>query len=134
MSKKYKSKVDVATYILIVSTIVVLLIPIVIETVTWLEVVISAIPGIFILDIVFFTDYTITNEKLVVRCGHLIRWNIPICKITNISSTRSLLSAPALSIERIIIKYGKYDEIVISPCRKEEFISDLKTINNRIVV
>lgn len=34
----------------------------------------------------------------------------------------------------IVIKYGKYDEIVISPCRKEEFISDLKSINDRIVV
>ena len=132
MKKTFKSKTGTAIYIVIASTIAMLATPLFLPPVTWVEFTVCIASGLFIADFIVFTDYTIHNETLIVRCGHIIKWIVPITKITNISPTRSLASAPALSTDRILIKYGKYDEIVISPCRTAEFINDLKQINTNI--
>ena len=52
------------------------------------------------------TDYTVRTDVLDVRSGPF-RWRIPRSEIHSIQPSRSLLSAPALSLNRLEIQYGQ---------------------------
>jgi hypothetical protein len=78
------------------------------------------------------TYYQITSSgHLIVRCGIIEKYDIEINDIEWIKNTRSLLSAPALSTDRIEIAY-KGGSILISPADKSGFIDELRKINPRI--
>lgn len=85
-----------------------------------------------LLDILFHTDYTIKKDTLYIRCGIIYRQTLPISKITEITHNTSLISSPALSANRIEIKYGKSHRIYISPKYRSNFITTLKSINPQI--
>ena len=80
------------------------------------------------------TEYKIENEKLKIKCGIIFNKTIDISKIKKISKTSSLMSSPAPSFDRIELKYGKFDEIIIiiSPKDKLSFANDLTQINTEI--
>lgn len=59
---------------------------------------------------------------------------VEIQSIRKIYKTRNPLSSPALSLDRIAIVYNKFDEVLISPKNKKEFIDELLKINPAIVV
>lgn len=59
---------------------------------------------------------------------------IDIHSIKRIYKTNNPLSSPALSLDRIAIVYNKYDEVLISPKLKKEFVEDLLKINPAIQV
>ena len=59
---------------------------------------------------------------------------IDIHSIKRIYKTNNPLSSPALSLDRIAIVYNKYDEVLISPKLKKEFVEELLKINPNIVV
>ena len=59
---------------------------------------------------------------------------VEIKSIKRIYKTRNPLSSPALSLDRIAIVYNKYDEVLISPKNKKEFVEELLKINPDIVV
>ena len=81
------------------------------------------------------TNYTIEGDVLVIRCGFFAKQKIAISDITSIEKTNNPLSAPALSLKRLEIKYGKnYDYALISPVRREEFVAALCEINTEIRV
>ncbi len=104
---------------------------------TWIlviDVVMMGICLIMIYDMLLHTDYTITGEKLHIRCGFLFQMNLPIYKITEITHKSTILSSPALSVKRIGIRYGKRNWVYISPQNQEEFISDLESINPDIKI
>lgn len=86
----------------------------------------------FILHLFFGTSYTIEKDRLLIKCGFFKYKPIKIDEIKEISNTKSLLSCPAPSFDRIIIKYGKYDAIIISPKDKRGFVKDLVKINSKI--
>ena len=69
----------------------------------------------------FGTGYEISDDKLKIRCGPL-RQRIPLQEIREIKRTRSPLSAPACSLDRMEIKYGNSKRVMISPADKEAFI------------
>lgn len=69
----------------------------------------------------FGTGYQVTDDELKIKCGP-IRQMIPLREITKIESTRNPISAPALSLDRLEIKYGEGKIAIISPQDKEEFI------------
>lgn len=74
------------------------------------------------------TYYVIQLDCLFIRCG-CFRWTIPLTSIQEVSPTRSLLSGPALSLERLKIVYqqgGQRRTILISPIQPEDFLADLK--------
>jgi hypothetical protein len=50
------------------------------------------------------------------------RQTIPFQEIKEIKRTRSPLSSPACSLDRMEIKYGKSKRVMISPADKENFI------------
>ena len=86
----------------------------------------------FILNMFLTTEYTIENEFLRIKCGILFNKKIDIHKIKKISRTNSLMSSPAPSFDRIEIKYGKFDEIILSPEDKFNFAKDLTILNSVI--
>jgi hypothetical protein len=87
--------------------------------------------------IVFFsktTQYIINDAQLVIKCMFIVNEKIDIEKIRKIEKTSSILSSPALSMDRIAVKYNKFDEIYISPKEKQLFVDELLLINPTIEV
>jgi hypothetical protein len=75
--------------------------------------------------IIFGTNYTITDTKLVVRCGPM-RFNIILDKIKSVTRVYNILSSAAMSFDRLKVKYNSYSTIYISPEDKIEFCRVLK--------
>ena len=126
--KSFKSKVD---WWLVVLLVLVFGYPIydgIVSKTYGLSIVFSGI-----LIVIFYLartlEYQIEGELLSV-------WGskIEIKSIKKIYRTNIILSAPALSLDRIGIVYNKYDELFISPKNRKEFIEELKKINDRIEV
>lgn len=88
----------------------------------------------FIVYMFFFTVYIIEGNKLKVKSGFITFKTIDINQIKEISKTNSLNSAPAPSFDRIEVKYGKFDEILLSPKNKYDFVNNLIQINPEIIV
>lgn len=80
------------------------------------------------------TSYTIIDNLLIIKCLWIVNEKIDIGKITKLEKTTSILSAPALSLSRMKIKYNKYDEILISPKENPVFIDALLQVNPYITV
>jgi len=72
----------------------------------------------------FGTGYEISENELKIRCGPF-RQRIPIQEIKEIKKTRSPLSSPACSLDRMEIKYGNSKRVLISPADKENFIKTI---------
>jgi hypothetical protein len=72
----------------------------------------------------FWTGYEISDDELKIRCGPF-RQRIPLQEIKEIKKTRSPFSAPACSLDRMEIKYGKSKRVMISPADKENFINTI---------
>jgi membrane protein YdbS with pleckstrin-like domain len=70
--------------------------------------------------------YGITGEHIVVRHG-LVRQKIPLAEITDVSPTRNPLSSPALSLDRLSIRWGEgyTKNAMISPADKQAFLNEL---------
>jgi membrane protein YdbS with pleckstrin-like domain len=79
----------------------------------------------FFLWLYFSTRYTITPEVLVVKSGPF-SWIIPLREITKIEPTRNPASSPALSLDRLMIRYGEGGELMVSPADKVGFMTAMK--------
>ncbi|HWZ35040.1 MAG TPA: PH domain-containing protein, partial [Mucilaginibacter sp.] len=90
--------------------------------------------SIFFLYLYRTTYYTIDGEMLHIRSGFMINTHIEIDRIKSIAETNSILSGPALSLDRIEIFYNKYDSVMISPPDKVQFVADLQAINPNITI
>lgn len=85
--------------------------------------------------LIFGIWYEITNDNILkVRASIFYKIDVPIEKIHTIEKTNSILSAPAASLNRIEIKYNKYDSVIISPNHREMFIQELLKFNPDIEV
>ena len=80
----------------------------------------------------FGTKYILTNEQLQVDSGLSVQ-KIEITDITYITPTRSMSSAPALSLDRLKIAY-RNQEILISPKDKSRFYKEIQARNPKIVI
>ncbi|MDZ4258972.1 MAG: PH domain-containing protein [Gemmatimonadales bacterium] len=127
MARHFRSKIDAWLVIVFVSPLVLLAAlipstdtgsPLLIFTVT-----VGLILGLGVW-LVLTTAYTIEREELIVRCGPLTE-RVPLRSITAVSASRSLLSSPALSVDRLAIAYGKGARVLISPRDKQGFLTDL---------
>jgi hypothetical protein len=78
------------------------------------------------------TYYVIEGETLIIRSS-FITWRVPIRDIRSVTRTRSALSSPALSLDRLRIDYGgKW--ILVSPVERERFVAMLRTVNPAITI
>lgn len=71
--------------------------------------------------VAFGTSYTIDRKVLFVRSGPF-RWKVVLDEITSVEATRNPLSSPALSLDRLRIRYGKRRSIMVSPADKAGFL------------
>ena len=67
------------------------------------------------------THYTVDRGTIRIVSGPF-RWKVPIDEITSVEATRNPLSSPALSLDRLSIRYGKRRRIMISPADKAGFL------------
>ena len=134
--KKYKAKVSYGLLLFVLLVFFVSFITILNEgnfnSKTITSLVFLFVLLVFILHLFFKTEYTIENGKLKIKCGLISYMPIEISQIKRISKTRSLISSPAPSFDRIKIEYGKFDEIIISPKDKVNFAKDLLKLNSNI--
>lgn len=134
MKTVYPTKVSV-TLVLIISLIMgCILVPYAIKNL-WVPFTIILILHFLLLFMLANIKYVITESQLIIDQS-MGKWGkevIDISTIKSIEPTHTILSAPASSLDRLRISYNKYDDIIISPRRKEEFIRQLQSINPQIV-
>lgn len=70
------------------------------------------------------TSYAFEGATLLVRCGPF-RWHIPLEQIFAVSETDSLRSAPAMSMDRLEIRFADDDRMLVSPRDKAGFLAEL---------
>ena len=116
----YPTKVSV-TLVLIISLIMgCILVPYAIKSL-WIPFTIILLLHFLFLFMLANIKYVITESQLIIDQS-LGKWGkevIDISTIKSIEPTHTILSAPASSLDRLRISYNKYDEVVISPRRKE---------------
>ena len=78
------------------------------------------------------TEYKIDSGKLKIKCGVFKYKPIEINDIYELSKTNNIISSPAPSFDRIKIKTGKFNKIIISPKNKMSFANELTKINPKI--
>ena len=134
MKTVYPTKVSV-TLVLIISLIMgCILVPYAIKSM-WIPFIIILLLHFLFLFMLANIKYVITESQLIIDQS-LGKWGkevIDISTIKSIEPTHTILSAPASSLDRLRISYNKYDDIIISPRRKEELIRQLQSINPQIV-
>ena len=75
--------------------------------------------------LVLDTNYTLTADELRIRSGPF-RWRIALSEVREVSPSRSWMSSPALSLDRLCIRYGPGRSILVSPREKQRFIGALR--------
>lgn len=78
----------------------------------------------FALSIFLNTYYELSGDTLLIRAG-LFRWRVPLLSITALSLSGSIMSSPALSLDRILIEYDGGKKILISPLDRKSFLAQL---------
>jgi hypothetical protein len=78
------------------------------------------------------TWYAVTDRELIVHCGPF-RTTVPIDSIQAIRPTRTVLSAPALSLDRLEVIHAG-GALAISPADKTGFIRALRQRNPAVAV
>ena len=85
------------------------------------------------LGVLYGTKYTLHEDHLLVQSGP-VRWRVPYEMITKVSPSRSLLSGPACSLDRLLIsRSDRLIGLVISPVDKEQFLKSLAEQSDRFV-
>jgi hypothetical protein len=75
--------------------------------------------------ILLATYYVVTDSDLLVRSGPF-RLRVPLSAISRITKSDSAFSAPALSLDRLAIEYGRDQTCTISPSNAEAFLQALR--------
>jgi len=86
----------------------------------------------FVLHLFFTTHYTIDGDVMRIKSGFFSYKPIAIASIKSIRTSNSILSSPAASFDRIEVSYGQFDQVILSPMNKKEFVADLQKINPNI--
>ncbi|MCR9260588.1 MAG: PH domain-containing protein [Pseudomonadaceae bacterium] len=134
MDKKFSSAVDWWYYGIIAFTVVVLAgtwisLPNTLDSVSSAVFIASAVFALGLpLWMLFSTYYLISGPELIIRSGPF-KWKVTISTIQSITPTRSPLSSPALSLNRLEIKHGSGRVVLVSPANHEQFIEALSNAN-----
>ena len=130
---EFKSKVDLWLAAVLWGSVAICFFPVFLEDGLIVGLAIGIPMAIFVLLLWINTKYYIRDDQLVIK-GVLKDTLIPIESITSVKTTRNPLSAPALSMDRLEINYGKYEFTLISPLEKERFVEELLKVNPQITI
>jgi hypothetical protein len=134
MKKTFKSKIDLAILLPVLAVLIGAGVYLVFSKII-IGAVALALPVAFIIYLCIDTLYQVTDDnKLRIRSGFLFNREIYIKSIKRVSPTKNHRASPALSSDRLEIRYNRYGRVVISPNHKSEFIKELKDVNPRIRV
>jgi len=78
----------------------------------------------FLLWSIYGTRYRLTDTQLHVRSGPL-RTNILLEDITSIEPIRSIVTSPALSRDRFLIRYQSFATVMVSPAERGAFLQEI---------
>jgi hypothetical protein len=70
------------------------------------------------------TRYELRSRDLEVRSGPF-RWVVPYDSLVEVRPSRSVLSAPALSLSRLELRLGEGRAILVSPADRMGFLREL---------
>ena len=129
----FRSKIDLWLIILLLAVVLSITLPLFWKF-DWVNLIIEIPIILLFYDLFRNTKYVIDGNRLVVKGGFLLCSTYDIRSIRSISSTRTFLSAPALSMDRMRIDLKGGDVVVISPLRKREFVEELLKVNPEIEV
>ncbi len=134
--KIYRSKIDCWLAVLIPALTILPALPLVISGEDiWVVVLLAFIAALEIAVVTGFR-YVIDGSKLMVKALYVINsGTYDIGNIVEITPTRTILSSPAASLDRIAISFiNSRTPLVISPVDKDAFILALTAINPDIRV
>jgi hypothetical protein len=131
--KRYNSKIGI-TLIIILILVLGGISAIIINKHVWFGLAIIPVLAGLIIHLLANTYYVISNNDLIIKCGFLVKTSVKINSIKKIAKTINPLSAPAASMDRLLIYFGNSDAIMISPKDKQDFIAHLTSINPNIEV
>ncbi len=100
----------------------------------WVGLIIIVLASLFIAHVFLTTYYIVDSNTLIIRSGYLVNMRIDITTIKEIAETRDAISSPALSFDRLYIKYNQKSDVIVSPKDKEGFIQELLLVNPSIKV
>ena len=123
---KFKSAVDWWYYLVILFVIVSLLLSLAPQV---LSGAVSTLYGVLVtlvglglpVLLLVSTHYTVEADTLVIRSGPFT-WNIAVSEIESVKPSRSVFSAPALSLNRIELTYRQGRRILVSPKDSQAFL------------
>lgn len=134
MKKTYKSKIGLELVIPLVLIFGIVLFFTISDKPSWSGILILLPVILFVVYIFLTTNYAIESDELIIKCGFLINKKIDIKAIKMITETNNPISSPATSLDRLEIKYGNFDSIIISPKQKTDFINDIKRLNPNVEI
>jgi hypothetical protein len=76
--------------------------------------------------LVFPMRYGMDDTHLLVRFG-IFRQRIPLAEISEVNPTSNPLGAPALSLDRLLVRFGPgfFKAVMISPADRDSFLDEL---------
>ena len=127
--KRYKSKVDWWFYLAVAGSAIFLavVIPpkIAAETMSVIGAIVLAVAIVgFPAWLMISTHYDIAEDELRIRSGPF-RWTIKLSDIQSVTPTKSMISSPALSMDRLEICYEENRKVLVSPVDKEGFTASV---------
>jgi len=127
-AKRFRSKIDrwiLAVLIFVIVTEFVVIIAVAADSdeplVQTGVILVSLLAMALIGSLLIGTHYTVDRGLLRIVSGPF-RWKVPIDQISSVEVTRSPLSSPALSLDRLRIRYGNNRRILVSPADREGFL------------
>ena len=91
--------------------------------------IVIAVMCIFVNAVLFGIRYTVENDALTVKVAGIRCGRYDLKTLQSVRKTRTFISEPAASMDRIRLDFGKRKSAVISPDNREYFIETLKKIN-----
>lgn len=133
MKRRYNSKVSILIAIIFIGTPLLCILAAIGEG-SWISWLVALSTTALLVHSYFQTYYEIdvTQGTLYIQGGFFVRQKIAVKNIRKITESNSVLSAPALSIDRLEIHYNTYDSQLISPKNKKEFIAYIQELNPEI--
>ncbi|MBQ0115513.1 MAG: PH domain-containing protein [Bacteroidales bacterium] len=129
MKTVYRTKVDLWLIILMVALVVFMVVMMFALPFEWSEVV-GLLLLLFMFVQVFVTSYTIEGDTLTVSFGKVYINRYDIGNLMFIRQSRTLISAPAASIDRLELYFsGTRRPVIVSPKQQREFVVHLLKIN-----
>ncbi len=129
--KRFPSKVDAWLALILVISIVAIVAGFVAVVIENEEPVVTLVVGVsmmlmvpLVISLLLRTYYSVEGDTLRIISGPF-RWRVPIAEIEALEPTRNPLSSPALSLDRLRIRYSGRKQILVSPADKQRFAKAL---------